>query len=64
MKNTVYGATPDSFLRMPFLEMSGTKRNRNLAIPNGWKIASNGLQFIQPNRKDTVCGGIEGPFGR
>jgi hypothetical protein len=28
------------------------------------RAASNGLQFIQPNRKDTLCGGMEGPFGR
>jgi hypothetical protein len=28
------------------------------------RAASNGSQFIQPNRKDTLCGGMEGPFGR
>jgi hypothetical protein len=28
------------------------------------RAASNGLQFIQPNRKDTLCDGMEGPFGR
>jgi hypothetical protein len=27
------------------------------------RAASNGLQFIQPNWKDTLCGGMEGPFG-
>jgi hypothetical protein len=28
------------------------------------RVASNGSQFIQPNRKDTLCGRMEGPFGR
>ena len=28
------------------------------------RSASNGSKFIHPNRKDTLCSGIEGPFGR
>ena len=49
-------------IRLRYRQYSSTLRQWPCDQPT--RATSNGSQFIQPNRKDILCGGMEGPFRR
>jgi hypothetical protein len=55
-----FRAACGGFLRMPFLETSGTRRNGNLATPNGWRTSlwtrrTTQRRFLTGTRKSSRC---------